>query len=56
MVSKIINGTAVALGEIPYQAQILFNGNHFCGGSIIAPLFVVTTSGWYELIIILNEY
>lgn len=44
-----MGGTPVALGEIPWQVSLqTLNGAHFCGGSIIAPLKVLTAAHCLE--------
>nr|CAH0110962.1 unnamed protein product [Daphnia galeata] len=40
----IVGGTAAAAGEFPFQVAIKYNGNFFCGGSLISPSIVLTAA------------
>ncbi|RTR30279.1 serine protease [Deinococcus radiophilus] len=42
--AQIVNGTASALGARPYQVALLKNGSLNCGGSLIAPDWVMTAA------------
>ncbi|KAM6970652.1 transmembrane protease serine 13b [Aplochiton taeniatus] len=42
--TKIIGGTDSKLGDWPWQVSLHFNGFHTCGGSLVAPDFVVTAA------------
>ena len=42
--SKIILGEKANLGDIPWQAQLLYNGRHLCGGTLISPKHVLTAN------------
>jgi secreted trypsin-like serine protease len=44
--SRIVGGSKVFLGELPYQASLQFWGTtfHFAGGSLINSRWVVTTA------------
>lgn len=45
IVSQTIHGTPSKLGDRPYQAAILSDGNFLCDGVIIAKNWILTTSG-----------
>ncbi|XP_064412926.1 transmembrane protease serine 3 [Latimeria chalumnae] len=42
--SRIVGGSNSALGQWPWQASLHFEGNHICGGSIIAPYWILTAA------------
>ncbi|XP_073697444.1 transmembrane protease serine 13b [Garra rufa] len=42
--SRIIGGSLAAEGEWPWQASLHFQGGHTCGGSLVAPHFVITAA------------
>lgn len=40
---RIVGGADAVLGQIPYIVSLrLVNGNHFCGGTIVHPSWVIT--------------
>ncbi|GAA5530669.1 DUF1986 domain-containing protein [Herpetosiphon gulosus] len=41
---KIVGGSAATAGEFPWQARIARNGSLHCGGSLIAPQWVLTAA------------
>ncbi|XP_020319399.1 transmembrane protease serine 13b [Oncorhynchus kisutch] len=43
-VSRIIGGSAANLGDWPWQVSLHFQRSHTCGGTLIAPDFVVTAA------------
>ncbi|EDO34724.1 predicted protein, partial [Nematostella vectensis] len=43
--SRIVGGTTAQRGAWPWQAMLrYYNGNHFCGGTLVHPRWVVTAS------------
>ncbi|XP_069503772.1 myeloblastin-like isoform X2 [Ambystoma mexicanum] len=42
--SWIVGGQTAAPGSHPYIASLQFRGQHFCGGSLIAPQFLMTAA------------
>ncbi|XP_037037673.1 chymotrypsin-1-like [Bradysia coprophila] len=42
--SKIVGGKNAELGQFPHQVSLRRNNKHFCGGSIISPLKVLTAA------------
>lgn len=50
-VKRIIGGENASLKQFPYQAQLIFkdNGEHWCGGSIIDQLHVLTAAHCFEI-------
>uniref|UniRef100_A0A8C7UUS5 Peptidase S1 domain-containing protein n=1 Tax=Oncorhynchus mykiss TaxID=8022 RepID=A0A8C7UUS5_ONCMY len=42
--SRIIGGSAANLGDWPWQVSLHFQRSHTCGGTLIAPDFVVTAA------------
>ncbi|CDQ77863.1 unnamed protein product, partial [Oncorhynchus mykiss] len=42
--SRIIGGSAANLGDWPWQVSLHFRGFHTCGGTLVAPDFVVTAA------------
>ena len=43
-VPRIIGGTALTSGERPWMVSLQEYGQHFCGGSLIAPEWVLTAA------------
>jgi len=41
---RIVGGEVVKPGEIPYIVSLRWNGDHFCGGSIISPNVIMTAA------------
>lgn len=41
---RLVNGTSTKIENYPYCVAIIANGTYICGGSIIAPEFVVTAA------------
>ena len=39
---RITGGTPINITEAPWQVLLQINGNYSCGGSIIAPNFILT--------------
>uniref|UniRef100_A0A8C2E1U0 Transmembrane serine protease 13b n=1 Tax=Cyprinus carpio TaxID=7962 RepID=A0A8C2E1U0_CYPCA len=42
--SRIIGGSAAAEGQWPWQASLHFQGSHSCGGTLVAPDFIITAA------------
>eukprot|EP00794_Sanderia_malayensis_P015873 gene15873-17472_t len=42
--SRVIAGTTATKGSWPWQILMLFNGRTMCGGSIVAPNWIVTAA------------
>ncbi|XP_057368853.1 trypsin-like [Daphnia carinata] len=43
-IDQIVGGTQAAAGEFPYMAILRINGVFFCGGTLIAPSFILTAA------------
>lgn len=41
---RIVHGENADIHDFPYQASILHNGSHICGGSIIATNVILTSA------------
>lgn len=48
MVGKIVNGDLAEFGRYPYMTALRFNGEQFCGGTLIAPSVVLTAAHCLE--------
>ncbi|XP_069599481.1 transmembrane protease serine 11C-like isoform X1 [Ranitomeya imitator] len=42
--TRIVGGTAAALGSWPWQASLRYNGNHKCGATLISHSWLVTAA------------
>ncbi|KAK2911901.1 hypothetical protein QQF64_027766 [Cirrhinus molitorella] len=42
--SRIVGGSLAAEGEWPWQASLHFKGGHTCGGTLVAPDFIITAA------------
>ncbi|XP_052446371.1 transmembrane protease serine 13b [Carassius gibelio] len=43
-VSRIVGGKVAADGQWPWQASLHFQGDHTCGGTLVAPDFIITAA------------
>uniref|UniRef100_A0A182IXU4 trypsin n=1 Tax=Anopheles atroparvus TaxID=41427 RepID=A0A182IXU4_ANOAO len=43
-VNYIVGGEVISITEAPYQAVLLFKLKYFCGGAIIAPVWILTAA------------
>ncbi|KAJ3631802.1 hypothetical protein MTP99_012908 [Tenebrio molitor] len=41
---RIVGGHNISIQEVPYQISLQNDGDHFCGGSIISPNYIVTAA------------
>uniref|UniRef100_A0A6I8PY08 Transmembrane serine protease 3 n=1 Tax=Xenopus tropicalis TaxID=8364 RepID=A0A6I8PY08_XENTR len=42
--ARIVGGNVSAVGQWPWQASLVFQGVHLCGGSLITPQWIVTAA------------
>ncbi|XP_065090533.1 trypsin 3A1-like [Ochlerotatus camptorhynchus] len=42
--SRIVGGFQIDIAEVPHQISLQLRGQHFCGGSIISPRWVLTAA------------
>ncbi len=52
--ARIVGGESVSEGSWSWTVSIRYYGQHFCGGSIISPLFVITAAHCTEIITTLS--
>ncbi|RZC38769.1 uncharacterized protein BDFB_007927, partial [Asbolus verrucosus] len=41
---RIVGGVATTIEEFPYQVSVMYIDMHFCGGSIIHPVYILTAA------------
>ncbi|XP_043114106.1 transmembrane protease serine 13a isoform X2 [Puntigrus tetrazona] len=46
--SRIIGGSASQIGQWPWQVSLHYGGSHVCGGSLVAPDFVVSAAHCFQ--------
>ncbi len=46
--AEIVGGTATQITSVPWQVSLQSGGQHFCGGSIVTPTWIVTAAHCLE--------
>ncbi|XP_016957100.1 trypsin alpha [Drosophila biarmipes] len=53
---RIVGGEVTTIGEFPYQVSVQLNGQHICGGAVIAHNFVLTAAHCFEVALSSSDY
>lgn len=52
---RVVGGSNAALGQFPYIVSLRRSGSHFCGGTIVSNVYIISaahcTTGWVHFFI-----